>query len=152
MTVGNAIFTVFQRPPGRLKDNQTYESVTWSGPSGDREIGFRPAPTRRRTSIRFPQEHGQVHVELGSDEEFESLYSAMKVQDSIKFWSTSFLRGVTLDNAVIIDEMQNLNLHELDSIITRVGEGPVSSSVVTAASLTPLRLPRRVVSTTSCVF
>ena len=60
--------------------------------------------------------------ELGSDEEFESLYSAMKVQDSIKFWSTSFLRGVTLDNAVIIiDEMQNLNFHELDSIITRLG-------------------------------
>ena len=29
----------------------------------------------------------------------------------------------TLDNAVIIiDEMQNLNFHELDSIITRIGE------------------------------
>ena len=39
------------------------------------------------------------------------------------FWSTSFLRGTTLDNAiVIVDEFQNLNFHELDSIITRVGE------------------------------
>ena len=54
----------------------------------------------------------------------EALYSALRAQDSIKFWSTSFLRGVTLDDAVIIiDEMQNLNFHELDSIITRVGEG-----------------------------
>ena len=61
--------------------------------------------------------------ELGSDEAFESLYANLKGQDTIKFWSTSFLRGVTLDNTVlIIDEVQNLNFHELDSIITRVGE------------------------------
>ena len=39
------------------------------------------------------------------------------------FWSTSFIRGVTLDNAiVIVDEFSNLNFHELDSMITRVGE------------------------------
>lgn len=61
--------------------------------------------------------------ELGNDGEFNVLYEALKNQESIKFWSTSFLRGATLDNAVIIiDEMQNLNFHELDSIITRVGE------------------------------
>ena len=36
--------------------------------------------------------------------------------------TTSFLRGITLDNAIIIvDEAQNLNFHELDTIITRVG-------------------------------
>ena len=51
------------------------------------------------------------------------LYGNLKSQDSINFWSTSFLRGTTLDNAVIIvDEFQNLNFHELDSIMTRVGQ------------------------------
>ena len=61
--------------------------------------------------------------ELNKDRDFEVLYGGLKAQESIKFWSTSFLRGVTLDNSVIIiDEMQNLNFHELDSIITRVGE------------------------------
>lgn len=51
------------------------------------------------------------------------LYGNLKSQDTIKFWSTSFLRGTTLDNSiVIVDEFQNLNFHELDSIITRVGE------------------------------
>ena len=36
--------------------------------------------------------------------------------------TTSFIRGLTIDNAIIIvDEMQNLNFHELDSVITRVG-------------------------------
>ena len=51
------------------------------------------------------------------------LYDALKAQETIRFWSTSFLRGTTMDNCIIIvDEMQNLNFHELDSIITRVGE------------------------------
>ena len=37
--------------------------------------------------------------------------------------STSFLRGTTLDRSIIIvDEFQNLNFHELDSIITRIGQ------------------------------
>ena len=37
--------------------------------------------------------------------------------------STSFLRGLTFDNTIIIvDECQNLNFHELDTIITRVGQ------------------------------
>ena len=60
---------------------------------------------------------------MPSDADFEMLYGNLKAQDSIKFWSTSFIRGTTLDNAiVIVDEFQNLNFHELDSIITRVGE------------------------------
>lgn len=54
---------------------------------------------------------------------FEMLYGNLKAQETISFWSTSFLRGSTLDNSiVIVDECQNLNFHELDSIITRVGQ------------------------------
>ena len=61
--------------------------------------------------------------ELESDSDFEMLYGNLKTQGTISFWSTSFLRGTTLDNAIIIvDEFQNLNYHELDSIITRSGE------------------------------
>ena len=44
-------------------------------------------------------------------------------QGTISFWSTSFIRGTTLDNCIsIVDEMENLSFHELDSIITRAGE------------------------------
>lgn len=61
--------------------------------------------------------------ELSSDNEFEMLWGNLKAQESVTFWSTSFIRGTTLDNSiVIVDESQNLNFHELDSIITRVGE------------------------------
>jgi phosphate starvation-inducible protein PhoH len=60
---------------------------------------------------------------MPSDVEFEMLYGNLKAQETIKFWSTSFLRGVTLDNCIVlVDEFANLNFHELDSIITRVGE------------------------------
>ena len=61
--------------------------------------------------------------QMPSDADFEMLYGNLRAQETIKFWSTSFLRGTTLDDAIIIvDEFQNLNFHELDSIITRVGE------------------------------
>ena len=61
--------------------------------------------------------------EMPDDTSFDMLYDNLKHQETISFWSTSFLRGTTLDDAiVIVDECQNLNFHELDSIITRVGQ------------------------------
>ena len=60
---------------------------------------------------------------MPSDSDFEMLYGNLKTQETISFWSTSFIRGTTLDNCIVlVDEMQNLNFHELDSIITRVGD------------------------------
>ena len=61
--------------------------------------------------------------EMPTEADFEMLYGNLKTQGTISFWSTSFLRGTTLDKAiVIVDEFQNLNFHELDSIMTRVGQ------------------------------
>jgi phosphate starvation-inducible protein PhoH len=61
--------------------------------------------------------------QMPDDASFEMLYGNLKTQGTISFWSTSFIRGTTLDKSIIIvDEMQNLSFHELDSIITRVGE------------------------------
>ena len=53
----------------------------------------------------------------------ENAYDSLKQQNNVKFMSTSFIRGITINNAVlIVDECQNLNFHELDSIITRIGK------------------------------
>ena len=90
-----------------------------------REIGFLPGDHEDKSSLyQIPYKNMVKYMfEMSNDNDFEMLYGQLKAQESIKFWSTSFLRGVTLDNSVIIiDEMQNLNFHELDSIITRVGE------------------------------
>ena len=60
--------------------------------------------------------------EMPTEADFEMLYGNLKAQDTIDFWSTSFIRGTTFDKSIIIvDEYQNLNYHELDSIMTRVG-------------------------------
>ena len=60
---------------------------------------------------------------MPTDADFEMLYGNLKAQETISFWSTSFIRGTTFDDAIlIIDECQNLNFHELDSIMTRVGD------------------------------
>ena len=56
-------------------------------------------------------------------DELKILYEELKKQGNVAFLSTSFLRGITLDNAIVlVDECQNLNFHELDTIMTRVGQ------------------------------
>ena len=90
-----------------------------------REIGFLPGDHEDKSSYyQIPYKHMVKYMfQMPSDADFEMLYGNLKAQETIKFWSTSFLRGTTLDNSIIIvDEFQNLNFHELDSIITRVGQ------------------------------
>ena len=90
-----------------------------------REIGFLPGTHDDKADIyQIPYKNMVKYMfQMPSDADFEMLYGNLKSQETIKFWSTSFLRGTTLDNAIIIvDEFQNLSGHELDSIITRVGE------------------------------
>jgi phosphate starvation-inducible protein PhoH len=90
-----------------------------------REIGFLPGDHDDKADIyQIPYKNMVKYMfQMPSDADFEMLYGNLKGQETIKFWSTSFLRGTTLDNSiVIVDEFQNLTFHELDSIITRIGE------------------------------
>jgi phosphate starvation-inducible protein PhoH len=90
-----------------------------------REIGFLPGSYEDKSDIyQIPYKNMVKSMfQMPSDAEFEMLYGNLKSQETIKFWSTSFLRGTTLDNSiVIVDEFQNANFHELCSIITRIGE------------------------------
>jgi len=90
-----------------------------------REIGFLPGDHEDKSALyQIPYKNMVKYMfEMPSDADFEMLYGNLKQQETISFWSTSFIRGTTLDDAIIIvDECQNLNFHELDSIITRVGE------------------------------
>jgi phosphate starvation-inducible protein PhoH len=90
-----------------------------------REIGFLPGSHEDKSSLyQIPYKNMVKYMfQMPSDADFEMLYGNLKQQETISFWSTSFIRGTTLDNCIIIvDEFSNLNFHELDSIITRVGE------------------------------
>ena len=90
-----------------------------------REIGFLPGDHEDKSSLfQVPYKKMVKYMfQMPSDTDFEMLYGNLKTQETITFWSTSFIRGTTLDNCIIIvDEFSNLNFHELDSIITRVGQ------------------------------
>ena len=90
-----------------------------------REIGFLPGDHEDKSNLyQIPYKNMVKYMfEMPDDAAFEMLYDNLRAQETISFWSTSFIRGVTMDNCiVIVDEFSNLNFHELDSIITRVGE------------------------------
>ena len=90
-----------------------------------REIGFLPGDHEDKSWLyQLPYKAMVKYMfEMPTEADFEMLYGNLKSQDTISFWSTSFIRGTTFDKAIIIvDEFQNLNFHELDSIITRVGQ------------------------------
>ena len=89
-----------------------------------REIGFLPGDEEDKTTLfQVPyQNMVKFMFEQPNEQAFSILYDRLKNQGSLMFLTTSFLRGITLDNAIIIvDECQNLSFHELDTIITRVG-------------------------------
>ena len=90
-----------------------------------REIGFLPGDEDDKAAL-YPVPY-QIMVrwmfKMPNEQAFNNLYDKLKSQGSLFFLSTSFLRGLTFDNSIIIvDECQNLNFHELDTIITRVGQ------------------------------
>ena len=90
-----------------------------------REIGFLPGDEEDKAALyQVPyQNMVQFMFEQPNEQAFNNLYDKLKGQGSLYFLSTSFLRGLTFDNTVVIvDECQNLNFHELDTIITRIGQ------------------------------
>ena len=109
-----------------LDENTPYEKIyIVRSLVATREIGFLPGDHDDKAALyQIPYKNMvQYMFEMPSDSDFDILYDKLKEQETISFWSTSFIRGTTLDNSiVIIDEMQNLNFHELDSIITRCGQ------------------------------
>ena len=90
-----------------------------------REIGFLPGDEEDKAALyQVPYSNMvQFMFKQPNEQAFSMLYDRIKSQGSFYFLSTSFLRGLTFDNSIIIvDECQNLNFHELDTIVTRVGQ------------------------------
>ena len=84
-----------------------------------RDIGFLPGDeTEKKDAYTGP--YRSICGELFNDGD---AWRKLQAAGTVEFISTSFIRGTTISNAiVIVDEMQNLNFHELDSVITRVGQ------------------------------
>jgi phosphate starvation-inducible protein PhoH len=84
-----------------------------------RRIGFLPGDQQEKLDV-YTAPYVHLFNELSPKRNFRALLSSKEVE----FHSTSYLRGVTFDDAcIIVDEYQNMNKHELETIVTRVGVG-----------------------------
>jgi|TARA_R110000782_G_scaffold10515_1_gene32793 predicted ribonuclease YlaK len=90
-----------------------------------REIGFLPGDEEDKSALYQINYMNMVRFmfQQPNEQAFSMLFERLKNQGTLHFMSTSFLRGLTFDNTiVIVDECQNLNFHELDTIVTRIGQ------------------------------
>jgi len=122
---GKTFITLYMALQEVLRNESKYDCVyIVRSAVPTREIGFLPGDEEDKTALfQVPyQNMVKFMFEQPNETAFNILYDRLKNQGSLMFLTTSFLRGITLDNAIIIvDEAQNLNFHELDTIITRVG-------------------------------
>lgn len=84
-----------------------------------REIGHLPGDEKEKTEV-----YKQPYVEICSDLfKRRDAFQRLQEQHNVEFMITSFVRGITLeDSVIIVDECQNMTDMELNSIITRVGK------------------------------
>lgn len=101
------------------KDTSTEKVVIVRSAVPTRDMGFLPGDKDEKEDV-YLAPYKAIVSELFDDPD---AWNKLVMQRNVEFLTTSYIRGVTINNAVIIvDEMQNLNFHELDSVITRVGQ------------------------------
>jgi len=101
------------------KNNTMQKVVIVRSALPTRDMGFLPGEKEEKEAAYMDPYISTVN-ELFNDKEGWKKMISFK---NIEFITTSFIRGITLnDSVIIIDEAQNCNYHELCSIITRVGK------------------------------
>lgn len=112
-----ALNEVFNKP---VYETDVYNITIVRSAVPTRDVGFLPGDLNEKLAV-YEQPYRDIVDSLMQQ---TGIYDKLKQNEYISFLSTSFIRGLTIDNSVIIvDEIQNMSEHELDSIITRVGEG-----------------------------
>lgn len=85
-----------------------------------RDIGFLPGSMEEKISV-YEQPYYAMASELFG---YKNAYDDLKKRGFVEFATTSFLRGLTFhNNIIVVDECQNLSFAELDTVMTRVGTG-----------------------------
>jgi predicted ribonuclease YlaK len=86
-----------------------------------RSQGFLPGNENEKNGIfEIPYEYLATKI---VDNSQQNPYKALKGLGLVEFMSTSYLRGQTIEHAVVIaDEIQNGNDGEVNTIVTRIGE------------------------------
>jgi predicted ribonuclease YlaK len=83
-----------------------------------RDMGHLPGDVAEKMEI-YEQPYRQICETLFGRKD---AWDRLEEQGYVKFISTSFIRGMSFDDAIIIvDEMQNMTYEEIDTVMTRVG-------------------------------
>ena len=103
-----------------LKKNSPYKKVVIvRSVVPTRDMGFLPGNQKEKTKV-YEGPYDDICNKLFSA---GGTYEYLKSRGMVEFTSTSFLRGMNLDNCiVVVDECQSMTFHELDTVITRLGE------------------------------
>ena len=127
MGTGKTFITLYNALLDVLDPKSPYEKIyIVRSLVATREIGFLPGDHEDKSSLyQIPYKNMVKYMfeMLFDDNSFEMLYANLKARErspSGLHHSSVVPHSITL--ILIIDEFQNLNFHELDSIITRVGE------------------------------
>jgi len=103
-----------------MEKNQYKKIIVIRSSVQSREQGYMPGDAKEKLS-HFEAPYIDIVNDLFARGD---AYQIMKQKNMIEFMSTSFIRGLTFDNALIlVDECQNMRWDEIRTIITRVGEG-----------------------------
>jgi len=117
---GKTFLAIFLAIEEILKGDSPYEKIiVVRSVVPTRDIGFLPGDREEKEST-YLSPYISIMTELFND---RMAWNKLVAKGTVEFLTTSFIRGITLRKSiVIVDEMQNLTFHELDSIITRLGE------------------------------
>lgn len=101
------------------ENNNFFSAQIYRSSLPGRNIGFLPGDTSQKIKV-FEEPYRNICTELYNRGD---AYEILKQKNFLNFDCTSFLRGITLDNSiVVVDEVQNMNFQELSTIITRAGK------------------------------
>jgi phosphate starvation-inducible protein PhoH len=117
---GKSFLSIYLSLKTILQENSRYKKlVIVRSVVPTRDMGFLPGNNREKTKV-YEAPYQAIFSEL-----FErgDAYEYLKNKNLVDFISTSFIRGITInDSIIVVDEIANMTLHELDSVITRVGK------------------------------
>ena len=117
---GKSFLSVYLSLKSILQENSRYKKlVIVRSVVPTRDMGFLPGNNKEKAKV-YEAPYQAIFTEL-----FErgDAYEYLKTKNLVDFISTSFIRGITInDSIIVVDEIANMTLHELDSVITRVGK------------------------------
>jgi phosphate starvation-inducible protein PhoH len=117
---GKSFISIYLALEEVLRENTPYKKVVIvRSVVPTRDMGFLPGNSKEKAKV-YESPYMAICSELfGRGDAYEYL----KNKGIVEFVSTSFIRGITLNDCIIVvDEIANMTLHELDSVITRIGK------------------------------